>query len=250
MISELKQTAKNLGGAFSKNSPLILTGLGCAGLLTTAVLASTASFKAAEILEREGYYTGDLSTKEAVGCVWTKYIPAMAVGATSMACIIGANSINASRNAALAAAYTITDAAFREYKGKVIEQIGKTREIKVRDDVAKEKIMQSPVGDRTVIITGNGDVMCYDALCDRYFRSSAEKIRQQVLDLNYDLMSEMWLDLNDLYYAIGLPSTKLGQQVGFDLDKGKIEIDFSSQLDMTGQPCLVIDTQVYPKLRS
>ena len=41
------------------------------------------------------------------------------------------------------------------------------------------------------------------------FNSSAEKIRQQVLELNEDLRSAMWLDLNDFYYAIGLPNTKL-----------------------------------------
>lgn len=247
MLAELKTTVKNLGGVFSRNSPHILTGLGCAGLITTAYLASTASFRASKLLENEGYYHNYISTKEAVKLVWPKYIPAVATGTVSIACIIGANSINTARNAALAAAYTITETAFRDYKGKVVEQLGRAREVKIRDDVAKDKVEQSPLGDRTILITGNGDVLCYDALCDRYFKSSAEKIRQQVLDLNYDLMNEMWLDLNDLYYAIGLPSTKLGTQVGFALDKGKIEIDFSSHLTQNGEPCLMIDTTVYPK---
>ena len=34
-------------------------------------------------------------------------------------------------------------------------------------------------------------------------------------------MNEMWIDLNEFYYALGLPSTKLGNQMGFDLDKGE-----------------------------
>ena len=103
------------------------------------------------------------------------------------------------------------------------------------------------MGDRTIIFTGNGEVLCYDALCDRYFKSSAEKIRQQVLELNEDLRNEMWLDLNDLYYAIGLPSTKLGNQVGFDIDKGYIQVDYTGTLTPEGQPCLSIDMTVYPK---
>lgn len=249
MIAELKQMTKNLGVVFSKNSPHILTGIGCTGLLTTAILASTASFQASRILDGEGYYFGQLTTKEAAALVWTKYIPAAAIGVVSIACIIGANKVNASRNAALAAAYTLTDTAFREYKGKVIEQIGANREIKVRDDIAKDRVAKSPEGDRTVLITGNGNVLCYDMLSDRYFRSSAEKIRQQVLDLNYELMNDMWLDLNDLYYAIGLPSTKLGQQMGFSLEKGQIEIEFSSTLSPEGEPCLAIDVPVYPRDR-
>ena len=114
-------------------------------------------------------------------------------------------------NAALAALYSLSETAFREYKEKVVEEIGRNKELKVRDSIAQDRVTTNPVGDRTIIFTGNGEVLCYDALCDRYFKSSAEKIRQQVLELNEDLRNDMWLDLNDLYYAIGLPSTKTWQ---------------------------------------
>ena len=245
-LSRVQQGVKNLGGVISRNSPAILTGLGCAGVLTTAILTGRATMRASEILKMEAP-DEQLPATEIVKLTWKVFIPPVLVGASSIACIIGANTINTHRNAALAALYSLSETAFREYKEKVVEEIGRNKELKVRDSIAQDRVTTNPVGDRTIIFTGNGEVLCYDALCDRYFKSSAEKIRQQVLKLNEDLRNEMWLDLNDLYYAIGLPSTKLGNQVGFDMDKGYIQVDYTGTLTPEGQPCLSIDMTVYPK---
>lgn len=245
-LSRVQQGVKNLGGVISRNSPAILTGLGCAGVLTTAILTGRATLRASEILKMEAP-DEQLPATEIVKLTWKVFIPPVLVGASSIACIIGANTINTHRNAALAALYSLSETAFREYKEKTVEEIGRNKELKVRDSIAQDRVTTNPVGDRTIIFTGNGEVLCYDALCDRYFKSSAEKIRQQVLELNEDLRNEMWLDLNDLYYAIGLPSTKLGSQVGFDIDKGYIQVDYTGTLTPEGQPCLSIDMTVYPK---
>lgn len=245
-LSRVQQGVKNLGGVLSRNSPAILTGLGCAGVLTTAILTGRATLQASEILKME-VPDEQLPATEIVKLTWKVFIPPVLVGASSIACIIGANTINTRRNAALAALYSLSETAFREYKEKVVEEIGRNKELKVRDSIAQDRVTTNPVGDSTIIFTGNGEVLCYDALCDRYFKSSAEKIRQQVLELNEELRNDMWLDLNDLYYAIGLPSTKLGDQVGFDIDKGYIQVDYTGTLTPEGQPCLSIDMTVYPK---
>ena len=245
-LSQVQQGVKNLGGVISRNSPAILTGLGCAGVLTTAILTGRATLRASEILKMEAP-DEQLPVTEIVKLTWKVFIPPVLVGASSITCIIGSNSINQRRNAAISALYSLSETAFREYKEKVVEEIGRSKELKVRDSIAQDRVTTNPVGDRTIIFTGNGEVLCYDALCDRYFKSSAEKIRQQVLELNEDLRNEMWLDLNDLYYAIGLPSTKLGNQVGFDIDKGYIQVDYTGTLTPEGQPCLSIDMTVYPK---
>ena len=70
-----------------------------------------------------------------------------------------------------------------------------------------------------------------------------------MVELNYELMTAMWLDLNDLYDVLGLDPCKLGYQVGFDIDKGLIEILYSSHLTSEGHPCLAIDAVVYPNPR-
>lgn len=253
----ISQLAKNLGGVVSKNSPTILTTLGVGGLLTTVIFAIKATPKAMEVIEDELYARNqvlrgaELSFLDKVKVAWKLYIPTAAMGVVTTACIIGSNSINQSRNAALATVYGLTEVAFREYKEKVVDNIGRNKELKIRDDIAGDRVANNPVGDRTIIITGNGEVLCYDALCDRYFNSSAEKIRQQVLDLNEDLRTEMatWADLNDLYYAIGLPPTILGRKMGFDMNKGYIMLQYTSTLTPEMQPCLSIEATVYPNPR-
>lgn len=251
----ISKMVKNLGGVISENSPTLLTGLAVGGVLTTAILTGTATIKAVRLVDEVNHRNWndpdfyDLSKKEIVKLTWKLYIPTIAMCVVTGTCIIGANSINQRRNAALAALYSLSETAFREYKDKVVEEIGKNKELKVRDSIAQDRVTNNPVGDRTIIITGYGDVLCYDKLSDRYFRSSPEKIRQQVLELNYDLMNEMWLDLNDLYVAVGIGPCKLGGQSGFDIDKGKIEVEYSSQLTPEGQPCLTIDAKVYPNPR-
>lgn len=250
-MNEIAKITKNLGGLISKNSPHILTGLGCAGLLSTAVLSAKASPKALMILREEEEYREKkdfipLSKVEKFKLTWKCYIPAGVVGLTTVGCIIGANTVNMKRNAALASLYALSESAFREYKTKVIQEIGKPKETKIHDEIAKDHIAKNPPKGN-IIITGSGEVLCYDMLSGRYFMSSHETIRRVFNDLSYDLRSEMRLDLNDLYYALGLDPIELGNMVGFDLEKSDIEPTFSTQLDPNGKPCLVIDYDIYPK---
>ena len=43
-----------------------------------------------------------------------------------------------------------------------------------------------------------------------------------------------------LAYEIGLSDIDVGSNLGWDIDKGYIDLDFSSQLDENGTPCLVV----------
>lgn len=251
-MSQISVFTKNLGGIISKNSPHILTGLGCAGVLSTAVLSARATPKALMIIAEEEEYREKkkflpVSKMDKIKLTWKCYISAGITGAISIGCIIGANTVNTRRNAALASLYALSESAFREYKTKVVQEIGKTKETKIHDEVVKDHISKNPPNIDNVIMTGSGDVLCYDMLSGRYFMSSYETIRQKFNDLNYELMSEMRLDLNTLYYALDLPSIELGNMLEFDLEKGQIEPVYSTHLDSNGKPCLVIDVDVYPK---
>lgn len=244
---------KNLGEGFSKNSPKILTGLGCAGVITTAVLTGRAVLKADRILRAEQAWRiedgdkGPIPLADKAVLTWKVFLLPAFMGVSSIVFILRANTVNANRNAALAALYSLSDTALREYKEKVVEQIGRPAERKIRNGIAQDHAEKKENTTATsVIITGHGDVLCLDIKSKRPFRSSPEKIRQQVLNLNYTLMNTRWLDLNEFYYAIGLEECYLGSICGFDIDKGKIEVDYSSQLTPDGEPVLTINVEVYP----
>ena len=120
----------------SKHSPEILTGIGIAGMAYTVVTAVKATPKALRIIEEEKPET----KLEAIKATWKCYIPTIVTGVMSTACLIGANSVNARRNAALAAAYNISQAALVEYKDKTLETVGEATEQVIRESIAKDKI--------------------------------------------------------------------------------------------------------------
>ena len=255
----IAKIAKNLGRTFSKNSPTILTVCAVGGLVTTAIFAVKATPKALELIAEQelekakekgcGPCDSDaqLTKYEVVRASCRCYIPAVAIGLASIACIIGANRISLRRNAALASVYTITEAAFKEYQAKVVETIGQSKELKVRDELSAEQIKANPPRANQITITGNGRTLCYDTMSGRYFKSDIEEIRRVINDLNRDLMSHMWLSLNDLYYALDLRGTKLGEDLGWDLRDGLLEIRFSTQLSEFGEPCIVMNYDIGPK---
>ena len=45
----------------------------------------------------------------------------------------------------------------------------------------------------------------------------------------------------------GLKPTKIGDDIGFNIDNGLLQVDFSSQLTEEGRPCLVLNYNVYSR---
>lgn len=248
----LSKIVKSAKSTLMKHSPEILTGIGIAGMITTTVMAVKATPKAldlmAELKKKHGEDTDRKEMgKEIVKNVAPVYIPATITGALSIACLIGASSVNSKRNAALATAYTLSETALKEYQEKVIETIGEKKEQTIRDSIAKDKIDKNPPVNTEVIITEKGNTLCYDVISGRYFRSDIDKIKKAENQLNHQLMQEMYLSLNDFYYELGLRPTKQGNEMGWNINDGLIDLHFSSQLTENEEPCLVIDYHVAPR---
>lgn len=249
MKKEIAKSFLSLKTAIKKHSPEILTGIGIAGMITTTVMAVRATPKALILIEERKEEIGaeKLEAMDMVKTTWACYIPAAITGTLSVACLIGASSVNARRNAALATAYTLSESALKDYQGKVIEMFGEKKNEAVKDAVAKDKVEKNPVVTREVIITEKGNTLCYDAISGRYFKSDIEKIKKAEFELNRQMLDDMYVSLNDFYYEIGLDSVKLGDELGWNVDSGYIDLSFSSQLASDGTPCLVIDYSVAPR---
>lgn len=257
---------RNIRLGLQKHSPEILTGIGIAGMITTTALAVRATPKAMVLIEeekqrlnnelraeaennnQEEYVERDvLKPVELIRTTWTCYIPAAVTGVLSVACLISASSVNIRRNAALATAYSLSESALKEYQEKVIESIGEKKEKEIRNSIAKDKLERDPVVNKEVIITGRGETLCYETITSRYFKCDIEKLRKVENELNKKLISEMYISLNEFYYEIGLRPTEVGNDLGWNIDDGLIDLQFSSQLAEDGTPCLVIDYHVVPR---
>ena len=241
--SGLKRTIKSVERVLTKYSPGILTGIGITGMIGATFMAVKATPKALYLIEtkKEEVEVEELTSVETIKTCWKCYIPAALTTVVSAACLIGASTVSAKRNAALATAYSISEAALREYQEKVVEVIGEKKEKAVRDAVAKDQIERDPVTkSEVVIIDSNSNTLCYEPLSGRYFKSTIDKIKKAEIKLDRQMIQEMYVSLNDFYWEIGLDGTDLGDKMGWNLSKGYMDLSFSSQLADDGTPCAVI----------
>lgn len=236
----LSQVAKKFEKLLTDNSPVLLTSVGVAGTIATAVLTGKASFEAAQILNE----TEPLEPKEKVELVWKLYIPPVIVGAGTVSAIVLANRIGTRRAAAMAAAYTISEKAYAEYREKVVEKLGEAKEQEVRDEIAQQRVNANPPNNE-VIIVDNGDVLFLESYTGRYFKSSMETVKKALNDTNYQMYSDMYASLGDFQQRIGLPRTSLSEEVGWTVED-KIEIEFSATLTEDQRPCIVMNYIVAP----
>lgn len=244
----IKVLAKGVKSSITKHSPEILTGIGIAGMITTTIFAVRATPKAVKLIEEVKKEKEDnLTAVEMVKTAWKCYIPSVVIGGISIGCLIGANSVNLRRNAALATAYAISESAFSEYKDKVIHQIGEKKEKEIKGEIAQDHINKNPVSKNEVFITEKGNTLCYDKLSGRYFKSDKEKIVRAENELNRQMRYDNYISLNEFYYALGLDEIDIGDDLGWNIDNGYIELSFASKLADDGTPCLVLDYKVAPK---
>ena len=239
----LKRTIKSAERVLTKYSPGILTGIGITGMIGATFMAVKATPKALYLIEakKEESEVEELTPIETIKTCWKCYIPATLTTVASTACLIGASTVSAKRNAALATAYSISEAALREYQEKVVEVVGEKKEKAVRDAVAKNQIERDPVTkSEVVIIDSNSNTLCYEPLSGRYFKSTIDKIKKAEIKLDRQMIQEMYVSLNDFYWEIGLDETDLGDKMGWNLSKGYMDLSFSSQLADDGTPCAVI----------
>lgn len=245
---------KNVKMTLSKHSPEILTGLGIAGMIMTTVMAVKATPKALDLIaeaENEKYDSGnreDLTKTEIIKAAWKPYIPAAITGAASVACLIGASSVNTKRNAALMTAYNLSATALSEYREKTLEAVGEKKEQMIRNKVAEDRINKEPVNPSAIIVSGNGSTRCFDTITKRRFISDIETIKRIVNELNRRMINgEDYISLNEFYGELGLDDVSIGDELGWNVSRGLIDVNFSAHLDTDGTPCVVMDYAVVPK---
>lgn len=233
------------------NSPTFLTGIGAAGVVVTAYLTGRAAFRTGLDMNAghyeplmEGREPEHYTTSEAIKEYWPEFVPAIGTGVLSVACIIGANKIGSRRAAAVAAAYSLSEKAFSEYKEKVVEKIGEKKQQVVYDEIAQKSIDANPI-TKEIVITDNGDVMCYDTITGRYFLSSVETVRKAENEINKQILDDGSASLSEFYDKIGLDATAFSEEVGWNYDN-MLAVKFSSVLSNNQKPCVAIHYNMSP----
>ncbi len=249
-----------------KHSPIILFGVGVVGVVTTVVLASKATLKLDEVLNeaenkkrqiedaietRSNDYTKDDAEKDGVFVktqtalkIAKLYAPAFIVGTATIAAFTGQHVILSRRYVGISAAYAAVDQSFREYRKRVVNELGPEKDREFRagsvhveqavdtdDGVAVKTVKTIP--DNPNGYSGYARVFAQDTT--RHWKPkhampnwNSMFVGQQQNYANELLKAKGHVSLNDVYDMLGFERTKAGYMVGWvkDNPNGDGYIDF------------------------
>jgi hypothetical protein len=264
MISNLPVTmklGKNVSMALlraQKNSPALLFGTGVVGVVGTVVLASRATLKLSDIvedtstklekvktLEDPTYSEQDRARDKAI--VYTKasidisklYLPAVAIGIVSIGCLTGSHIVLNRRNVALSAAYAGAEKALREYRERVVTEVGPEIERKIWQPTEKVDAIDENGKKVKIDVPTAAGGSPYKVLFDESNKNwnrdvgyNQVFISSQNMYANDLLRAKGVVFLNDVHDMLGLERTKAGQIVGWVWNgEGDNYIDFGVYRD-------------------
>lgn len=244
-MSAITRTAHRAVLKLSKHSPKILFGAGIAGMVGTVVVASHAALKAQPVMQSahdrlENANGGDWSErdpeghKHAVVKVYQDtavdlvkiYAPVVLVGVTSIVCLTRSHQILTNRNVAITAAYAGLDKAFREYRERVVTELGQEKDFEFAHKMTTKDIVAYDEAGNPVIKEQKSVSKDASTLYGRWFNDSNrhwEKnngynvtfIENQLKYANYLLKLKGHLFLNEVYDMLGYDRTPEGCVVGW-----------------------------------
>ena len=223
-----------------RNSHHILTGLSLLGVGASVAL----SVRADRIMHEWDIDEFKQLTKEQRIKLYVRiYAPPAIVVLATGACIVGAHSISVKRESSLLLAYEGTRSMYDRYRASVQDRLGPEEK-----EIANKAASKTDPYPRETIVYSEGDCLFYDAYSGRYFKSTVNKIDRVVNELNYTLLREMCVSLNEFYAGIGLDGISLGDQLGWN-EQRQIEVHYGSRVTEEGRACIVLDFVIEPTER-
>lgn len=233
-----------------KYSPQLLTAAGIIGGITATVLASKATLRLEETLDDIQARAEDVKTRDVevdqkeLAYVYARgglqvlklYSPALSAGAVAIVCVVSAQGIMNRRNAALAAAYSVLERGFAEYRQRVEDKLGTEEEFKLRHGI--EKVVSSEKTEDGDILTTVAVKGIDHSIYARFFdETNANYHRRADFNLTFLKAQQQYLNdllqvrghvfLNDVYDSLGIDRSQAGSVVGWVVSKdGDNYIDF------------------------
>jgi hypothetical protein len=244
---QLPKAAYSAGFALRRNAPTILTMTGVVGFCATTVLTARATKKALDRLPdvqkkitsaRELVVTeGGLTERERQEALIRAYLegaitmgkiygPTLVTGATSIVCVLAGHNLLMKRNAAIAAAYSAMAASLKAYRARVAEEVGVDKERELYYEPTPCEIVDD---DGQVVYSVQSDLPPGASIYARWFDETNPNytktpewnlvfLKQQETWFNQRLGAHGYVFLNEVYEALGIPRTQIGQVVGWRSD--------------------------------
>lgn len=263
IMNSISRSFHGVGLQFKKHSPEILVAAGIIGGVASAVLACRATTKLSGVLETakkniedvhnvsenpEAYgltredYTEEDGKKDLV-IVYAKtglelaklYAPSVGLGVLSISSILAGHNILRQRYVATAAAYTVLNKSFKDYRSRVVERFGKELDHELKYNIKSEKVETTVVDEKTgkeKTVKESVAVIDPNTIDDTsriWYEGNPGWTKDPTFNLMYlkkqqafateKLKSQGYLFLNDVYEMLGYDKTALGQNVGWIYDE-------------------------------
>lgn len=195
----------------SRNGSTILTCIGSVGVIATSVMAAKATPKALSLLENAKEEKGEELTKlETVRTATPAYVATIIIGASTIACMFGSNSLNKRQQAAMMSAYALLNTSYKEYRNKIKELHGDEFDTEVRAEIAKDNYKGQEIEDED-----DGKTLFYDEYSKRYFRAKNETVLRAKYEINKEVNCNFYATINELYDILEIPHIDGGDEIGW-----------------------------------
>ena len=243
-----------------KHSPKLMFVAGVVSVGAAVVLACRATLKVEDVLEDHDKMKSEigrvqgLSMQDVVvyseqdqkrdmvllhaktfGRMIKLYAPSVVVGVAGIALLTGAHVVLSRRNVALTAAYAAIDKGFREYRQRVVEELGSEKDQDFRHGLVYEETTDADGNKvRTGRMEAEKDTSAYSFFFDEqstlWSRAPGQNqmtLRCQQNYANDLLQARGHVFLNEVLSMLGLAHTKAGAVTGWVLRAGGDDyIDF------------------------
>ena len=247
--------------AIRKSAPQIMIVVGIAGMVVGTVAACRATSKLDDILDERDDALDEIedevaeedqkkevlkvNAKAALDIVKI-YAPAVGIDIVSVLLILKGKNLFVGRQAALASAYAALNTGYKNYRKRVVDELGEDADRRFQYGLSKhetkEKVTDEDGKTKTVknVLDVVEDPNLYSVYArffdeaspfwqkDALYNKTFVQIKQN--EFNIRLQAEKFVFLNDVYEALGLPKSRAGQIVGWRYDEenptGDNYIDF------------------------
>lgn len=226
-----------LFNAIKKNRSTILAGISVVGVIATTVLAVENTTKAMEIIEKKTKESEEeITIYEKVLVAAPAYIPTIAMGTATIACILGSVVLNKRQQASLISAYGVVDKTFKDYRRKLIELHGEEADEEILSEICRERCDYHFLD----ISSSDAKVEWYEPITKQTFMAYERSIMDAEYHINRYYILRGYITLNEYLSFFGLPSVKNGDDEGWDACSGVGWLDFEHDM-FTDKNCHVIN---------
>ena len=244
----LVNVVKSAGKAFKKFGPQITAGVGVVGMTAFAGLGIKKAFEVAPKVEEKKKELGrDLKFGEFVEVCWKDFaVPAIGFAASG-GMVVGGVVFLTKEVGALAVAAAASSKHLAAVEQAIPEVLSDSKRQSLEDKVAEIEAKDLDIPKDEIELTGRGDVLFYEPMCGKWFRSELQSVRAAVNDANEMMWGDMSLSLNEFYECLGLASTEAGDLLGWRSDHSRIDISYRERSTKSGELYFVMEYRVSPE---